>query len=628
MNIQVEMHIVDHCNLNCNCCNHFSPLAEPWFIELEDFRNQLFNIKNNINLTRFLILGGEPTLHPQLFEICQIARDILGKSVIIDIFSNGINVNQIKKYENNYKELNIHFIFTPYYNKTNLKEIKNLNKDIYSIHYNRILSKELIINKNGNENSYENFFNCKNYKIPCFTVKNNKLYICPCSAHIEHFCKKEHFKIIEQENIDFLYLSNIKNNSELLLNFINTPKTYCKYCNQKNSFIRPFAYFNNNDYNFNIFELYQKNYNEYEKIINGGKDNILWAQSSENPGVIDIKYYKHYLDTEILRYGKGKIDIIIPYYNETLEQFQALKENLLQQSIIDDCVIYLISDGGFMDKGVINLFKKSNLHCIFLRNINNLGPGATRNKGIENSYNNYILFMDADDLFTNNKALEILYKKINNNYLAIEFNAFTPDSKNGKPVNLINRNILQKIQYKNFYFGEDNEFRIRLYSTIPEENFYFFFNDNNIFMEYNTTSWGNNLTSTFYLDDNLLFSQIVTLFIGFYEIFSQSSNIENINLIKNKLNNYFIILNEQIKTDNNFQKILLFFITSTLSKYNNELNNNNNFLLLINKTPINLQNNSFIKNYLINYIKLNYLSNKRIKECAKTFLNILESEIN
>jgi len=39
--ITVEMHIVNHCNLNCAGCNHFSPLAEPWFIEIEDFKNQI-----------------------------------------------------------------------------------------------------------------------------------------------------------------------------------------------------------------------------------------------------------------------------------------------------------------------------------------------------------------------------------------------------------------------------------------------------------------------------------------------------------------------------------------------------------------------------------------------------------
>ena len=39
--VTVEIQIVDHCNLNCNCCNHFSPLADKWFMELESFETQI-----------------------------------------------------------------------------------------------------------------------------------------------------------------------------------------------------------------------------------------------------------------------------------------------------------------------------------------------------------------------------------------------------------------------------------------------------------------------------------------------------------------------------------------------------------------------------------------------------------
>jgi len=37
--IELEMHIVDHCNLNCAGCNHFCPLAEPFYISLKEFQN-------------------------------------------------------------------------------------------------------------------------------------------------------------------------------------------------------------------------------------------------------------------------------------------------------------------------------------------------------------------------------------------------------------------------------------------------------------------------------------------------------------------------------------------------------------------------------------------------------------
>ena len=34
---ELEIHVVDHCNLNCAGCNHFTPLAKPFFIEVKDF---------------------------------------------------------------------------------------------------------------------------------------------------------------------------------------------------------------------------------------------------------------------------------------------------------------------------------------------------------------------------------------------------------------------------------------------------------------------------------------------------------------------------------------------------------------------------------------------------------------
>jgi hypothetical protein len=66
--------------------------------------------------------------------------------------------------------------------------------------------------------------------------------------------------------------------------------------------------------------LYARDYERYEALINAGKDNILWALDSEkNLAKIDYNFHYHAVETEILRYGKGKFDIIIPYYNETIE---------------------------------------------------------------------------------------------------------------------------------------------------------------------------------------------------------------------------------------------------------------------------------------------------------------------
>ena len=62
----LEHHIVDHCNLNCGGCSHFSPLADPWFEDFDTFKKdflQLYDITHgNVGVIR--LMGGEPLLHP------------------------------------------------------------------------------------------------------------------------------------------------------------------------------------------------------------------------------------------------------------------------------------------------------------------------------------------------------------------------------------------------------------------------------------------------------------------------------------------------------------------------------------------------------------------------------------
>lgn len=58
---QAEMHIADHCNLNCKGCTHFSPIFEK---ELPDFKTRMKDVawlKSKFsNVLYFSILGGEP----------------------------------------------------------------------------------------------------------------------------------------------------------------------------------------------------------------------------------------------------------------------------------------------------------------------------------------------------------------------------------------------------------------------------------------------------------------------------------------------------------------------------------------------------------------------------------------
>lgn len=144
----VEIHVIDHCNLNCAGCNHFSPLSQPWTIEVENFKKQLEVLKENIPVVKELILlGGEPTLHPDLPLLCEIARNIFPKAHIV-ILSNGVKIDIVKDNAEIFKKLNIDINFCSYPGKTDFDSIKELN---YPYFNTRNLLQQILVDKKGSK---------------------------------------------------------------------------------------------------------------------------------------------------------------------------------------------------------------------------------------------------------------------------------------------------------------------------------------------------------------------------------------------------------------------------------------------------------------------------------------------
>ena len=229
--VSLEIQVVDHCNLNCAGCNHFSPLATPWFIDINDFRNQVIMANEKIpNIKVFMIVGGEPTLHPQLFELCKIAREIFPKEKTqLKVLSNGLNMKNIIKHKKEYLDMDIMFDITAYSNYTNYKEVEECQE--YGIAFNhqeRLFMRQQLVNENGNTDPVKAYYQYCPHEIPCFTLKNYKIYICPFSAFLDIYCKKYNLNIPEEEK-DYLQLEDI-NSLEDLHNFIFSPKKICKYC--------------------------------------------------------------------------------------------------------------------------------------------------------------------------------------------------------------------------------------------------------------------------------------------------------------------------------------------------------------------------------------------------------------
>lgn len=94
---QVEMHIVDGCNLNCRGCTHYSPIFDnSKFPNFSERVQDILKLKDKVDyIRRFYILGGEPFLNPDIAKYAEIVRKVLPASRIT-IVSNGILIPSIE----------------------------------------------------------------------------------------------------------------------------------------------------------------------------------------------------------------------------------------------------------------------------------------------------------------------------------------------------------------------------------------------------------------------------------------------------------------------------------------------------------------------------------------------------
>ena len=101
--------------------------------------------------------------------------------------------------------------------------------------------------------------------------------------------------------------------------------------------------------------------------------------------------------------------IITPNYNsgeKLVRAIESLESNSIsyEHIIIDDCS----TDGSFSS---VKRMKDTNSKLVLFNNPSNVGPGASRNKGLEVARGKYVIFLDADDYFSD-QALDTLYSII------------------------------------------------------------------------------------------------------------------------------------------------------------------------------------------------------------------------
>lgn len=223
----LEHHIVDHCNLNCAGCSHFSPLAHEWYELEDDFYHDFSALANKIEVQTIRLMGGEPLLHPHVGWFCETARSLFPHADI-QLVTNGIllplrkaelkdtlNNNQIRVCVSNYGFLDMKHI---------LEGIDLVRIDGKAALYN------ISLDTDGTQDPQFAFDNCDLHQNHWYYFQHGCFYPCCIMANIEYF-KKYFNQPMETDN---LCISIHDHTEEEIKKFLNTPLAACKYCRSDN----------------------------------------------------------------------------------------------------------------------------------------------------------------------------------------------------------------------------------------------------------------------------------------------------------------------------------------------------------------------------------------------------------
>jgi organic radical activating enzyme len=235
-----EVSVCDHCNLNCVSCEHFSPIADEAYLDIDKYEKDCTRISELMSgeIDWLHLMGGEPLLHPHLNEIMKISRKHFVKGYI-ELVSNGILLlKQDKMFWETCRKNDIVVAVTQYPIKLDHKAIEQKAKEFgvkfryYFIGHKTMHKKPLDIN--GEQNISENLKLCHKFNT-CVQLIDGKLYTCIEMAYIKYFNKyfNQHLVV---NNDDVIDIFKIKTKEELFERLAK-PISFCKYCNiQKTDF--------------------------------------------------------------------------------------------------------------------------------------------------------------------------------------------------------------------------------------------------------------------------------------------------------------------------------------------------------------------------------------------------------
>lgn len=238
LHFKFQIHIVEHCNLKCRGCYHFSSLAKEEYLLVDEYGRDIQRLGELFNgsIDEILLLGGEPLLHPQVTEFFHLSRKYM-PNCELKILTNGLKLcNMSEAFWKAVREEEVQIWVTKYPVDFDYQKAERIAKehDCELFYFNQEPVRTLghqPINLEGNRDYIKNWQSCYRAN-ECVDLKHGRIFPCIIPAEIKPF--NEYFgKNLQVCEEDYVDIYEVKTAMELLEK-LERPILFCRYCNRDN----------------------------------------------------------------------------------------------------------------------------------------------------------------------------------------------------------------------------------------------------------------------------------------------------------------------------------------------------------------------------------------------------------
>ena len=225
-----DVHITDHCNLNCRGCGHFSNLCPPTFLDLEAFRSDMAAMAAKLCIEQIYLLGGEPLLHPQVSEFIRVAREFFPDTRIYVVTNGSLVMRQDDEFWKAMADTHTILMCDAYpiglpIDDINAKAIATGVTAEWTD--DRELFFKVPLDVTGSQAPADSYRRCDGIN-NCPLYKDGRLYPCAYTAYIDVFT--ERFGVEDMRVSDTDSISVRDNDSSAIMEFMTRPVPFCSHC--------------------------------------------------------------------------------------------------------------------------------------------------------------------------------------------------------------------------------------------------------------------------------------------------------------------------------------------------------------------------------------------------------------